>query len=379
MSESSTEARTPLYDLHRELGARMVTFAGYALPVSYPAGIVHEHTYTREHASLFDVSHMGQISVTDAGAALALEALMPADLLGLRDGRQRYTMLTNASGGVLDDLMVTRLDDGFLLVVNAARKADDFAHIEAHVLRSGDLHSERCTVRMPADRALLALQGPAAAKVLARHAPDVGALAFMNARRLMIEGTECIVSRSGYTGEDGFEISVPASEAEALARELLAHAEVAPAGLGARDTLRLEAGLCLYGHELDETTTPIEADLAWTIGRSRRPGGARAGGFPGADVIQRQVCEGAPRRRVGLVGDSRVPVRAGGELADSSGRTVGRVTSGGFAPTLKRPIAIGYVTPAYAAVGVDLIATVRGQRIGMRVTPLPFVPHRYRD
>jgi aminomethyltransferase len=380
MTESSTDARTPLYDLHRELGARMVGFAGYALPVSYAAGIVQEHTHTRELASLFDVSHMGQIKVTGGGAqaaaavaAAALEALMPADLVGLHEGRQRYTMLTNESAGVLDDLMVTRLDDGFLLVVNAAHKADDLARIEAH------LQGKQCNVRMLLDRALLALQGPAAADVLARHTPDAAALAFMDVRRLTIEGAECIVSRSGYTGEDGFEISVPASDADALARALLAHSEVAPAGLGARDTLRLEAGLCLYGNDLDETTTPVEADLGWTIGRARRPGGARAGGYPGADVIERQLRDGAPRRRVGLAIDSRVPVRAGSELADAEDRTVGRVTSGGFAPTLKRPIAMGYVTPAEAVVGTELVTTVRAQRIAMRVAPLPFVRHRYRS
>ncbi|HEU4617490.1 MAG TPA: glycine cleavage system aminomethyltransferase GcvT [Gammaproteobacteria bacterium] len=370
MSESSTALRTPLYDLHRELGARIVTFAGYALPVSYAAGIVQEHIHTRERASLFDVSHMGQILVTGPHAAAGLETLMPADLVGLREGRQRYTMLTNDAGGVLDDLMAARLDDGFLLVVNAARKAGDLAHLDTA------LQSEH--VRMLTDRALLALQGPTAADVLARHAPESASLKFMDVRRLSIEGAECIVSRSGYTGEDGFEISVPARNAEALARALLAHAEVAPAGLGARDTLRLEAGLCLHGQDLDETTTPVEADLVWTIGRARRPGGARSGGYPGADAIERQLRDGARRRRIGLMAESRVPVRAGSELADAEGRTVGRVTSGGFAPTLKRPVAMGYVAPAAAAPGTEVAATVRGQRIAMRVTPLPFVPHGYR-
>ncbi len=370
-----TGKHTPLHALHAELGARMVTFAGYELPVSYASGIVREHEHTRERASLFDVSHMGQILVTGEDAAAALEALMPTDLVNLGEGRQRYAMLTSEAGGVLDDLMVARLDEGFLLVVNAARKADDLARIEAHVQEIG---YDDCRVQMLSDRALLALQGPKAADVLEPLAPDAASLRFMDVRRVVVTGTECIVSRAGYTGEDGFEVSVPASEAEALARALLAHPEVAPAGLGARDTLRLEAGLCLYGNELDETTTPIEADLTWTIARARRPGGARAGGYPGADTIERQLRDGPPRRRVGLATESRVPVRAGSELADADGRTVGRVTSGGFAPTLKRPIAMGYVDADAAQPERELVATVRGQPIPMRVVPLPFVPHRYR-
>jgi aminomethyltransferase len=296
---------------------------------------------------------------------------MPTDLLGLHEGRQRYALLTNDAGGVLDDLMAARLDDGFLLVVNAARKALDFAHIEARMRGA-------CSARMLSDRALLALQGPLAEAVLARHAPAVASLEFMDIRRVTVEGAECIVSRSGYTGEDGFELSVPASDAEALARALLAHPEVAPAGLGARDTLRLEAGLCLYGNELDESTTPIEAGLAWAIGRARRPGGARAGGYTGAAAIERQWREGAARRRVGLAPDSRAPVRAGADLADREGRTIGRVTSGGFGPTLKRPIAMGYVAPEHAAPGVELFTSVRGEPVTMRVSALPFVPHRYR-
>jgi len=266
--------------------------------------------------------------------------------------------------------MAARLDDGFLLVVNAARKAHDLAHLEAR-LPAG-------SVNMLPDRALVALQGPAAESVLVRVAPDAASLGFMDVRKIDVAGIPCIVSRAGYTGEDGFEISAPARDAEAIARALLAEPEAAPAGLGARDTLRLEAGLCLYGNELDETTTPIEADLAWTIGRARRPGGKRAGGYPGAHVLERQLRDGAPRRRVGLAPESRMPVRAGSELTDAKGRPVGRVTSGGFGPTLKRPIAMGYVASAHAAPGAELAATVRGQRIPMRITPLPFVPHRYR-
>ncbi len=366
-----TDKRTPLHALHRELGGRLVSFAGYELPVSYAGGIVQEHTQTRERASLFDVSHMGQILVTGDDAATALEALMPVDVLGLAEGRQRYALLTSDAGGVRDDLMIARLGEGYLLVVNASRKADDFAHLQAHM-------PPGCSARMLSDRALLALQGPAAAEVLAQHAPDAASLAFMDIRPFTIYGVDCLVSRSGYTGEDGFEIALPASDAEALARRWLAHEDVAPAGLGARDTLRLEAGLCLYGNELNETTTPVEAGLTWAIGRVRRANGARAGGYPGADIIERQMREGPPWRRVGMLPDSRVPVRAGSELVDGDGRPVGRVTSGGFSPTLQRPIAMGYVEPDRAAEGTELAATVRGQSIVMRVAPLPFVPHRNR-
>jgi aminomethyltransferase len=350
----------------------MVAFAGYSLPVSYAAGIIEEHKHARAHASLFDVSHMGQIRVHGDGAAAALEALMPADVVGLPEGRQRYALLTNEAGGVLDDLMVSRIGGALMLVVNAARKAHDLEHLEAYLPAD-------CTAKLLDDRALLALQGPAAADIIARHSPDAAALGFMEVSRLAFGHIECIVSRSGYTGEDGFEISVPAAEAEALARALLDDARVAPAGLGARDSLRLEAGLCLYGSDLDTTTTPMEAGLAWAVPRSRRPGGARTGGYPGADVVERQLRDGAPRRRVGLVPDSRMIVRAGALLADREGRTVGRVTSGGFGPSVGTPIAMGYVEPGCASTGTELAASVRGQSVPLRVVPLPFVAHRYRS
>ena len=365
------DKRTPLHARHRELGGRLVSVAGYELPVSYAGGIVLEHTHTRERASLFDVSHMGQILVTGDEAATGLEALMPVDVLGLAAHRQRYALLTSDAGGVLDDLMVARIGEGYLLVVNAARKTNDLAHLQARLPRG-------CAARMLSDRALLALQGPAAAEVLARQAPEAASLGFMEIRPLTIDGVDCLVSRSGYTGEDGFEIAMPAADAERLARHWLSQAEVAPAGLGARDTLRLEAGLCLYGNELDETTTPVEAGLAWAIGRARRAAGARPGGYPGAEIIERQLRDGPPRRRDGLLPASRMPVRAGSELVDGGGRPVGGVTSGGFGPTLQRPIAMGYVEPACAAVGTELAATVRGKDIVMRVAPLPFVPARNR-
>ena len=362
---------TPLDALHRSLGGRMVAFAGYSLPVSYATGIIEEHKHTRAHASLFDVSHMGQIRVQGERAAEALEALMPADLIGLPEGRQTYSLLTNDAGGVLDDLMAARLGGTLMLVVNAARKAHDFPRIRA-ALPSG------CTAELLRDRALLALQGPAAADALARLAPETAQLAFMDARRIAIRGADCIVSRSGYTGEDGFELSVPADAAEALARALLEDDAVAPAGLGARDSLRLEAGLCLYGNDLDETTTPVEASLKWAIAHARRPGGVRPGGYPGADVVAQQLRAGAPRRRVGLVPDSRAIVRAGAVLTDRDGRTVGAVTSGGFGPTVGKPIAMGYVEPAHAIDATELSAAVRGQSVPLRVVPLPFVAHRYR-
>jgi aminomethyltransferase len=382
-TDTAPIARTPLYDLHRELGARIVPFAGYAMPLNYARGIIEEHTHTRTLAGLFDVSHMGQIRVSaGAGAAtrdaaIALEALLPTDLVGLAPGRQRYAFLTDDAGGVLDDLMITSLASGFLLVVNAACKARDLAHLEAHCAGRSD-SSGRCSVELLDGRALLALQGPAAADVMTRLAPEAAALPFMSAATLTVAGSECWVSRSGYTGEDGFEISVDARQAEMLARTLLTHAEVAPAGLGARDSLRLEAGLCLYGRDLDPSTTPVEAGLTWALSRARRAGGARPGGYPGADIIERQLDAGVARRRVGLTADSRVPVRSGCELLDAGGRRVGSVTSGGFGPTLQAPVAMGYVASAHAEIDARLTAVVRGKAITVRVARLPFVPHRYR-
>jgi aminomethyltransferase len=362
--------RTPLYDLHSALGARIVEFAGYSMPLQYPTGILKEHTHTRTRAGLFDVSHMGQVRVSGRGAAAALESLLPIDVVDLPRGRQRYAFFTSNEAGILDDLMVTRLGDSFLLVVNAAGKTADIAHLRKHLAGA-------CTVDVLDDRALLALQGPAAAKVLGAMAPQATTLAFMQATEITLLDTTCYVSRSGYTGEDGFEISVPAGKAEELARELLRNADVAPIGLGARDSLRLEAGLCLYGHDLDATTTPVEASLAWALSKARRAGGARAGGYPGADVVIEQLRIGVTRRRVGLSPRSRIPVRAGAEIYDPAGARVGVVTSGGFGPTLGAPVAMGYVATAAAEPGTKLEAVVRGERVPLEVAKMPAVPHRY--
>jgi aminomethyltransferase len=358
--------QTVLYALHQELGGKIVPFAGYALPVQYSAGIMAEHKQAREAAALFDVSHMGQLRLEGADRIAALEALVPADLASLAVGRQRYSFFTNDAGGILDDLMISNQGDGLFLVVNAACKQADIAHLKAGL--EGEV-----TLTELSDRALIALQGPMAADVLARLAPAVRTLAFMDCKPVDIDGAACLVSRSGYTGEDGFEISVPAERAEALARRLLAQEEVAPAGLGARDSLRLEAGLCLYGHDIDETTTPVEADLTWAIQKRRR----LEGGFPGAAVVQRQLAEGAPRRRVGLQPQGRAPVREGAELQNDKGEVVGKVTSGGFGPTAGAPVAMGYVTAGLAAEGTPLNAMVRGKPLPCRVAALPFVPHNY--
>ena len=366
----ATPAATPLHALHIELGAKVVPFAGYSMPVSYPEGILAEHRACRESAVLFDVSHMGQLRLTGDSAAAALEALVPADVAGLAPGRQRYALFTNASGGILDDLMVTRRDDDLLLVVNAACKQADIAHLRQHI-------GSAVGVEPMPDHALLALQGPKAAAVLQRLAPSLASLVFMSGARSNIAGIDCFATRSGYTGEDGFEISVAASDAEALARALLAEPEVSAAGLGARDTLRLEAGLCLYGHDIDAGTTPVEARLAWAIQKVRRSGGARAGGFPGADVIERQLAAGAGRQRVGLVGLERTPVREGAVLFDAHDEPLGCVTSGTLGPTVGRPIAMAYVPAAHTAPGTSLFAEVRSRRVPMQVTPLPFAPHHY--
>ena len=358
--------RTPLYELHRARGARMVAFAGYEMPVQYPTGIIAEHLHTRAQAGLFDVSHMGQIRLFGAAAVRALEALVPGDLQALAPSRMRYTLLLNEAGGILDDLMATRLDDGLMLVVNAARKDADFAHLAAHLDRA-------ITIEPRFDRALLALQGPAAAAVLARHVPGVDQMPFMSAAEVSLAGARAFVTRSGYTGEDGFEISLAAEDAVAVAERLLTEPEVAPVGLGARDTLRLEAGLCLYGHDIDETTTPIEASLAWTIGKRRR----EEGGFAGAATVLRQLAEGPRRRRVGILPDGRAPAREGAAIVDPAGSALGRVTSGGFGPSVGGPVAIGYVDAAHAAEGTALALVVRDVPRPARVARLPFVPTRY--
>lgn len=357
--------RTPLFDLHRELGAKLVPFAGWEMPLHYADGILAEHRWCREKAALFDVSHMGQIVVRGADAAAALERLVPGDIRALAPGRARYTLFTDEEGGILDDLIVTNAGDHLALVVNAACKTADLAHLKAHL-------EPACRVEPLEDRALLALQGPAAATVLARLAPDCLALRFMQSAELRLSGLACRVSRTGYTGEDGFEISVPAEHAAKLARTLLAAEEVRPAGLGARDSLRLEAGLCLYGHDIDRTTSPVEAGLAWTVGKRRR----EEGGFPGAARILRELREGPARRLVGLRPDGRAPAREGTEIV-GDGAVVGRVTSGGFGPTVGGPIAMGYVAAVHAAPGTSLHLRIRGRDEPARVVPLPFVPHRY--
>jgi aminomethyltransferase len=357
---------TPLDAWHRAFGARMVPFAGYAMPVQYQ-GVLAEHLHCRAHAALFDVSHMGQATLSGAGAVAALERLVPGDMLGLRPGRQRYTLLTNEAGGIFDDLMVANLgDERLFLVVNASRKEIDFTHIAANLPSGVQLLPHE-------DRALLALQGPAAAAVISRIGAEAASLPFMGVAAVTLAGAPCLVSRSGYTGEDGFEISAPADNAVAVAQRILDEPEVIPAGLGARDSLRLEAGLCLYGYDIDELTSPIEADLAWVIGKRRRA----AWDFPGAAVIRDQLESGTPRRRVGLRPDGRAPARALTEIVAGDGTEAGTITSGGFSPTLSAPIAMGYVRKDLAALGTALHLMVRGKPLPARVVPMPFVPHRY--
>ena len=356
----------PLDSLHRALGARMVTFAGHVMPVQYPQGIIAEHRQCRERAALFDVSHMGQAILHGPAAAAAFEGLVPSDIVALHPGRQRYTVLLNEAGGILDDLMVARLDaERLFLVVNASRKDADFAHLAAN--------TEAGRLEVLEDRALLALQGPLAASVLARFAPEAAALPFMGVTAAKIAGAPAIVSRSGYTGEDGFEISLPAGQADMVARRLLEAPEVAPAGLGARDSLRLEAGLCLFGNDIDELSTPVEAGLAWVIAKSRR----ERWDFPGAAAIRDQLENGPHRRRVGLRPEGRAPARAGTDIAATDGTGAGSITSGGFSPTLNAPIAMGYVRYDLAAPGTPLLLLVRGKQLPARVSELPFVPHRY--
>ncbi len=380
MSASSAAEllQTPLHALHLRLGARMVPFAGYAMPVQYPAGLMAEHKQCREAAALFDVSHMGQVRLVGADAAAALETLVPVDVIDLGPGRQRYAFFTNATGGLLDDLMVVRPDTSaqgafgdLFLVVNAGCKDADIRHLQTHI-------GHRCQVQPMPDRALLALQGPKAVDALARLNAGVAQMAFMTGAVFVLQGVPCMVTRSGYTGEDGFEISVPAQQAQALAEALLAQPEVKPAGLGARDTLRLEAGLCLYGHDIDTTTSPVEAGLTWAIQKVRRPGGARAGGYPGAAAIESHLAGGAPSKRVGLVGLERVPVREGTPLVDARGHKLGKVSSGTLAPTVNQPIAMAYLPMDHAAAQHEVYAEVRGKRLPMRVVPMPFHPHGYK-
>ncbi|MBD9531399.1 glycine cleavage system aminomethyltransferase GcvT [Comamonas sp. CMM01] len=363
---------TPLYALHLELGARMVPFAGYAMPVQYPSGLMAEHRHTRDAAGLFDVSHMGQLRLVGPDAAAALETLLPVDVQGLGLHKQRYGLLLNAQGGILDDLMFVNRGDDLFLIVNGACKVADIAHIQQHI-------GSRCQVIPMPEQALLALQGPQAAAALGRLAPEVLGLVFMTGMAVQIDGIACYVTRSGYTGEDGFEISVPGTQAEALARKLLAQPEVEPIGLGARNSLRLEAGLCLYGNDMDDKTTPVEAALTWAIQKVRRTGGARAGGFLGADTVLAQLDNPAllQRKRVGLIATERVPVREPAVLENMDGQQVGYITSGLLSPSMNQPVALGYVQPDYTAEGTELFAMVRGKPVPMKVSATPFVPARY--
>lgn len=367
---------TPLHALHESRGARMVPFAGYSMPLHYPLGILKEHQHTREAAGLFDVSHMGQITIRPKSgnledAARALESLVPVDVLGLATGRQRYGVFTDEQGGILDDLMIANRGDHLFLVVNASRRNEDLAHLKAAL-------GDSCEVEL-VDRGLLALQGPKAEEVLARLNPDITGMRFMDVRAIDFDGVSAIVSRSGYTGEDGYEISLPADATVDFANRLLAEEEVEMIGLGARDSLRLEAGLCLHGNDIDTTTTPVEAALEWAIQPARRSGGARAGGFPGAEIILGQIAEGAARRRVGLLPEGRAPMREGTELfIDEDGEPVGAITSGGFGPSFGRPVALGYVPAAQAAPGTRLLASLRGKMLPVTVTKTPFVKSGYK-
>ncbi|PKH03749.1 glycine cleavage system protein T [Psychromonas sp. MB-3u-54] len=362
---------TPLHALHIEMGGKMVPFAGYDMPVQYALGVRKEHLHCRDAAGLFDVSHMGQVRLFGKNAAQALEALVPVDIIDLPAGKQRYAFFTNEQGGINDDLMVGNLDDFLLVVVNAACKEQDIAHMRANL--PADVRLE-----VMEDRALMALQGPQAAQVLAQINPSVNNMLFMDAQKIQLAGVECYVSRSGYSGEDGFEISVPAAKAEALARELLAFAEVEWIGLGARDSLRLEAGLCLYGHDLDETTTPVEASLLWGISKARRADGSRPGGFPGADIILEQIkSKNISRKRIGLLGTSKAPVREGCELFDAADNKIGIVTSGTFGPTKGMPVAMAYVDPDFSQIGSEVFAEVRAKKLPMTVVKMPFVAANY--
>lgn len=383
-TSSTPLLKTPLFDLHVELGARMVPFAGYAMPVQYPSGLVAEHHHTRNHAGLFDVSHMGQLRLVGKDAAAAFETLMPVDVIDLPVGKQRYGLLTNEAGGIIDDLMFFKVaDDEIFVIVNGACKAGDIAHIQQHI-------GSRCQVITMPTHGLLALQGPQAVTVMSRLAPGIEKLVFMTGGRFTVAGADCFVTRSGYTGEDGFEISVSAEQTEMLAKALLAEPEVKPIGLGARNSLRLEAGLCLYGQDIDATTNPVEAGLGWAMQKVRRAEGARAGGYIGATNIIAVKAINTPasvqndpqnakylKKRVGLIALDRVPVREHTELQDASGQRIGEVTSGLLAPTIDKPIAMGYVSAEFATVGTKINAMVRGKAVAMEVSAMPFVPTRY--
>lgn len=377
MDDTAALKKTPLHALHLQLGARMVPFAGYDMPVQYPAGVMKEHLHTRTEAGLFDVSHMGQVIVKAKSgsyedAALALESLVPVDILGLAEGRQRYGFFTDDSGGILDDLMITHVDDHLFVVVNASCKEADLAHLQAHI-------GDQCDITL-LNRALIALQGPRAVEVLAELWADVAAMKFMDVRHCRLHDVSCLVSRSGYSGEDGFEISIPTDKAVDVTMRLLEHPDVQAIGLGARDSLRLEAGLCLYGNDIDTTTSPVEAALEWAMQKARRGNGARAGGFPGSGRILSELENGAARRRVGLKPEGKAPVRGHAKLyADAEGKVeIGEVTSGGFGPSVEGPVAMGYVPVSHAAAGTLVYAEVRGKYLPITVSALPFVTPTYK-
>ena len=376
MAETGDLKHTPLFDLHAELGGKMVPFAGYSMPVQYPLGVMKEHLHCRGQAGLFDVSHMGQVILRGESyeaVARAFESLVPMDVLGLDQGKQRYGLFTNDDGGIEDDLMFANRGDHLFVVVNAACKEADVARMKAAL-------EPAVSVEVIEDRALVALQGPSAEAALARLNPAVADMVFMDVATIDLKGAECWVSRSGYTGEDGFEISVPQDAAEALCRALLEMEEVEPIGLGARDSLRLEAGLCLYGNDIDTTTNPIEAGLIWSIQKVRRAGGEREGGFPGASHVLGSMAEGVAQKRVGLLPQGRAPMRAGTQIfaSDVGGEPIGAVTSGGFGPTVNGPVAMGYVGSSYAAVGTELFGEVRGKRMPLTVAKLPLVPANFK-
>lgn len=360
---------SPLHDLHVELGAKMGAFAGYEMPLWYPDKIISEHLHTRNGASLFDISHMGQIFISGSETATQLEQVIPTDLLALKANSMRYCCMTNENGGIIDDLIASRLGDKFFLVLNAATKDNDLEHLHRHL---PNLNIERLD-----NQALLALQGPQAASVLGRFNQQVCQLSFMNLMQTNINGTPCIVSRSGYTGEDGFEISVPADDSVSFARTLLNQPEVKPAGLGARDSLRLEAALGLYGVDMNTRTTPVAAGIQWTISKSRRAGGKRAGGFPGDNVILRQIKDGAPEKLVGLRLEGRMPARSGAEIYTENDQLIGRITSGTKSPWLNEVIALGYVKSEHANLGNEVIVKVRKRNIMAKISKRPFVKHRY--
>ncbi|ARQ58427.1 UNVERIFIED_ORG: aminomethyltransferase [Rhizobium etli] len=377
MDDTAALKKTPLHALHLQLGARMVPFAGYDMPVQYPAGVMKEHLHTRTEAGLFDVSHMGQVIVKAKSgsyedAALALESLVPVDILGLAEGRQRYGFFTDDTGGILDDLMITHVDDHLFVVVNASCKETDLAHLQAHI-------GDQCDITL-LNRALIALQGPRAVEVLAELWADVAAMKFMDVRHCRLHDVSCLVSRSGYSGEDGFEISIPTDKAVDVTMRLLEHPDVQAIGLGARDSLRLEAGLCLYGNDIDTTTSPVEAALEWAMQKARRGNGARAGGFPGSGRILSELENGAARRRVGLKPEGKAPVRGHARLyADAEGKVeIGEVTSGGFGPSVEGPVAMGYVPVSHAAAGTLIYAEVRGKYLPITVSALPFVTPTYK-